>query len=77
MLQHNCLDTFSLGQLDVICGQARWVAQVLSGRAKLPDEATMIKEIEAFYSLRASHGLPKRYTHCQVSPPLTLHCLMP
>lgn len=39
---------------------------MLSGRAKLPDEATMIKEMEAFYNLRASHGVPKRYTHCQV-----------
>ncbi|CAL5222037.1 g4330 [Coccomyxa viridis] len=47
--------------------QAKWVAQVLSGRAKLPDEATMIKEMEAFYDLRASHGVPKRYMHCQSS----------
>ena len=46
--------------------QAKWVAQVLSGRAKLPDEAIMIKEMEAFYDLRASHGVPKRYMHCQV-----------
>ena len=50
------------------------MAQVLSGRAKLPDEATMIKEMEAFYSLRARHGLPKRYTHCQVLRLLLRHC---
>ncbi len=42
---------------------------MLSGRAKLPDEATMIKEMEAFYDLRSSHKVPKRYTHCQVTCP--------
>ena len=51
--------------------QARWVAQVLSGKAILPDQATMLRDMEAFYKLRASHGVPVRYTHCQVNcPPL-------
>jgi len=47
--------------------QARWVAQVLSGKAVLPNEVIMLRELEAFYKLRASHGVPVRYTHCQVN----------
>ena len=46
--------------------QARWVAQVLSGKAILTNEAAMMEDIESFYTLRAEHGVPIRYTHCQV-----------
>ena len=27
----------------------------------------MVKEMEAFYDLRSSHNVPKRYMHCQVT----------
>lgn len=47
--------------------QGKWVAQVLSGKASLPDEATMMKEIGAFYQLLADHRVPVRYYHCQVT----------
>ena len=50
-----------------LCVQARWVAQVLSGKATLPSEAAMMEDINSFYTLRAEHGVPVRYTHCQVS----------
>ena len=50
-----------------LCVQARWVAQVLSGKATLPSEAAMLEDIRSFYTLRAEHGVPIRYTHCQVS----------
>ena len=43
------------------------MAQVLSGRVMLPSEAAMIEDIRSFYTLRAEHGVPIRYTHCQVS----------
>ena len=46
--------------------QGKWVAQVLSGKASLPDEATMMEEIGAFYQLLADHRVPVRYYHCQV-----------
>ena len=49
---------------------------MLSGRAKLPDEATMIKEMEAFYDLRSSHKVPKRYTPLPGDLPLLQHSSM-
>ena len=43
------------------------MAQVLSGKVMLPSEAAMMEDIERFYTLREEHGVPIRYTHCQVS----------
>lgn len=52
--------------LIVLSVQGKWVAQVLSGKASLPDEATMMKEIGASYQLLADYRVPVRYYHCQV-----------
>ena len=57
-----------------LCVQVRWVAQVLSGKAILPSEAAMMEDIHGFYTLRAEHGVPLRYTHCQVSSDTQLQC---
>lgn len=46
-------------------GQAKWVAQVLSGRAALPTRADMDADTAAFYGMLQRAGMPVRYTHCQ------------
>ncbi|CAL8465411.1 g4947 [Coccomyxa elongata] len=45
--------------------QARWVAQVLSGRVALPSREEMEADTEAFYKLLKRHDVPVRHTHCQ------------
>lgn len=51
----------------MFCGvQAKWVAQVLSGRVALPSKKEMEADTEAFYELLKSHNVPVRHTHCQV-----------
>lgn len=43
--------------------QARWVAQVLSGRRALPAEEEMRRSVEEFYRARDAAGVPRKYTH--------------
>ncbi|CAL5078936.1 unnamed protein product [Urochloa decumbens] len=43
--------------------QARWVAQVLSGRAALPPEQDMLRAVEEDYRAREMAGFPARYSH--------------
>ncbi|EIE23106.1 FAD/NAD(P)-binding domain-containing protein [Coccomyxa subellipsoidea C-169] len=45
--------------------QAKWVAQVLSGRVALPSREEMEADMEAFYRLLEKNSIPVRYTHCQ------------
>jgi hypothetical protein len=45
--------------------QARWVARCLSGRAALPDEAAMLRDVESYYEWMEERRLPVRYTHRQ------------
>ncbi|BDA50060.1 Flavin-containing monooxygenase FMO GS-OX3 [Coccomyxa sp. Obi] len=45
--------------------QAKWVAQVLSGRVTLPSREEMEADTEAFYELLNKHNVPVRHTHCQ------------
>uniref|UniRef100_A0ACD5US69 Uncharacterized protein n=1 Tax=Avena sativa TaxID=4498 RepID=A0ACD5US69_AVESA len=43
--------------------QARWVAQVLSGKRTLPSEDEMLRSVEEWYRSRETTGTPKKYTH--------------
>ncbi|KAM3240037.1 hypothetical protein ACQJBY_053614 [Aegilops geniculata] len=43
--------------------QAKWVAQVLSGKRTLPPEEEMIRSVEEYYRAREAAGAPKNYTH--------------
>ncbi|KAM0924120.1 hypothetical protein ACQ4PT_005108 [Festuca glaucescens] len=47
--------------------QARWVAQVLSGKRTLPTEEEMLRSVEEYYHAReiagGIAGVPKKYTH--------------
>ena len=43
--------------------QARWVAQVLSGRRTLPPEEEMMRSVEEHYRACEIAGVPKKYTH--------------
>uniref|UniRef100_A0ACD5ZRT2 Uncharacterized protein n=1 Tax=Avena sativa TaxID=4498 RepID=A0ACD5ZRT2_AVESA len=43
--------------------QARWVAQVLSGKRTLPSEEEMLRSVEEYYRAREIAGVPKKYTH--------------
>ncbi|KAM0829685.1 hypothetical protein ACQ4PT_066725 [Festuca glaucescens] len=43
--------------------QARWVAQVLSGRRTLPSEEEMLLSTDEYYRARELAGVPKRRTH--------------
>ncbi|CAN6209120.1 unnamed protein product [Urochloa humidicola] len=43
--------------------QARWVAQVLSGRRSLPSPEEMTRSVEEYHRAREAAGVPKRYTH--------------
>jgi hypothetical protein len=49
--------------------QAKWVAQVLSGRVTLPSEEDMEADIQAFYKLLKERNVPVRYTHNLVRTP--------
>lgn len=43
--------------------QARWVAQVLSGRRTLPPEEEMARSAEAYHRGREMAGVPRRHSH--------------
>ncbi|CAL5077534.1 unnamed protein product [Urochloa decumbens] len=43
--------------------QARWVAQVLSGRRSLPPPEEMLRSVEEYHRAREVAGVPKRHTH--------------
>ncbi|RLM86105.1 flavin-containing monooxygenase FMO GS-OX-like 8 [Panicum miliaceum] len=43
--------------------QARWVAQVLSGRRSLPPVEDMLRAVEEYNRARDAAGVPKRLTH--------------
>jgi hypothetical protein len=43
--------------------QAKWVAQVLSGKRTLPMEEEMLRSVEEFYHARKIAGVPRKYTH--------------
>lgn len=43
--------------------QARWVAQVLSGRRTLPPEEEMARSVQECYRACELAGVPKKYTH--------------
>ena len=43
--------------------QARWVAQVLSGRRALSPEEEMLRSVEEHYRAREAAGVPRKHTH--------------
>uniref|UniRef100_A0ACD5TSU3 Uncharacterized protein n=1 Tax=Avena sativa TaxID=4498 RepID=A0ACD5TSU3_AVESA len=43
--------------------QAKWVAQVLSGRRALPPEEEMLRAVEEHYRAREAAGVPRKLTH--------------
>lgn len=43
--------------------QSKWIAGLLSNRLALPHKEQMMEDVEAFYSILESSGIPKRYTH--------------
>ncbi|XP_063948635.1 flavin-containing monooxygenase FMO GS-OX-like 9 isoform X2 [Daucus carota subsp. sativus] len=43
--------------------QAKWIAQLLSGKKSLPSRADMMRSVEEFYELKDHAGVPKRNTH--------------
>ncbi|KAK1653749.1 hypothetical protein QYE76_071554 [Lolium multiflorum] len=43
--------------------QARWIAQVLSGRRALPPEEEMLRSVEEHYRAREAAGVPRKLTH--------------
>ncbi|RCV09150.1 hypothetical protein SETIT_2G003600v2 [Setaria italica] len=43
--------------------QARWVAQVLSGRRSLPSPEEMMRSVEEYHRARETAGVPKRLSH--------------
>ncbi|KAK3009227.1 hypothetical protein RJ639_014764, partial [Escallonia herrerae] len=43
--------------------QAKWIAQLLSGKRKLPSWDEMMQSIKEFYHLKEIAGVPKHYTH--------------
>ncbi|CAO1939289.1 unnamed protein product [Urochloa humidicola] len=43
--------------------QARWVAQVLSGRRLLPPPEEMMRSVEEYHRVREVTGVPKGHTH--------------
>lgn len=47
----------------VIDIQSKWVANVLSGKALLPNEEEMMASTKELYRQMEENGLPKRYTH--------------
>uniref|UniRef100_A0ACD5WGN0 Uncharacterized protein n=1 Tax=Avena sativa TaxID=4498 RepID=A0ACD5WGN0_AVESA len=43
--------------------QARWIAQVLSGRRALPSEEEMLRSVEEHYRAMEAAGVPRKHTH--------------
>ena len=43
--------------------QAKWIAQLLSGKKSLPTWEEMMKSIKAFYQSKDAAGIPKHNTH--------------
>ncbi|KAI3759274.1 hypothetical protein L6452_06967 [Arctium lappa] len=43
--------------------QAKWIAQLLSGKRTLPSRDEMMKSIQDFYQSREAAGIPKHNTH--------------
>lgn len=43
--------------------QGKWVAQVLSGKRKLPPEEEMLRSVEEHYRAMELAGVPNKYTH--------------
>ncbi|KAH6799097.1 Flavin-binding monooxygenase family protein [Perilla frutescens var. frutescens] len=43
--------------------QAKWIAQLLSGKRSLPSWDDMMQSIKEFYDSRDAAGIPKHYTH--------------
>lgn len=43
--------------------QAKWIAQLLSGKKMLPSLEEMMKSIKELYHSREVANVPKRYTH--------------
>ncbi|KAH8493198.1 hypothetical protein H0E87_022446 [Populus deltoides] len=43
--------------------QAKWIAQLLSGKRTLPSREEMMRSIEEFYRSRDAAAIPKHYTH--------------
>lgn len=43
--------------------QAKWIAQLLSGKRTLPSREEMMHSIEEFYRSRDAAAIPKHYTH--------------
>ena len=43
--------------------QAKWIAQLLSGKRTLPSPDDMMKAIKDFYRTKEIKGIPKRKTH--------------
>ncbi|KAL8483498.1 hypothetical protein ACS0TY_026256 [Phlomoides rotata] len=44
--------------------EAKWVARVLSGKARLPSVEEMLAEVQEYYRDMEEKGIPKHYTHC-------------
>ncbi|CAI0395088.1 unnamed protein product [Linum tenue] len=43
--------------------QGKWVAQVLSGKRKLPSPDDMMRSVQEFYRQREADGIPRHETH--------------
>jgi len=43
--------------------QAKWIAQVLSGKSSLPSPDQMLQSVDEFYRSRDLAGVPKHNTH--------------
>lgn len=43
--------------------QAKWIAQVLSGKVLLPSEEEMLADVEDHNRQLKESGIPKRHTH--------------
>ncbi|KAI3766883.1 hypothetical protein L2E82_16961 [Cichorium intybus] len=43
--------------------QAKWIAQLLSGKRTLPSRDEMMKSVQEFYNAREAAGIPKHNTH--------------
>ena len=43
--------------------QAKWIAQVLSGKSSLPSPGQMLQSVADFYRSRDLAGIPKHNTH--------------
>ncbi|KAH6767479.1 hypothetical protein C2S52_018462 [Perilla frutescens var. hirtella] len=50
--------------MQMIDFEAKWVARVLSGRARLPSTEEMEAEVQRHYREMEEKGIPKHHTHC-------------